>query len=256
MNCIKQLCFFLFFLLSTLKISATGQVPDYLIQGKDTLAIHANPLEPYFKKNPIKDGLITSFNTANWRGYIAYFKIENNKLVVHDLYKEEYREDGKGSTQRKLISIYSDVFGEIKDFECNFYNGVLICPYGKLINYVHMGYSSTYENYHLIEINQGNFIKEVKVTAEEFTQLKFKHFEKFKQTEEYKKMLEETINLVKESDKHIQSEFKDLEKEEKKRKKQNKYLYEKEKEMERLKSAENFIFIFTTDNIKTIDIPN
>ncbi|MBA4155287.1 hypothetical protein, partial [Flavobacterium sp.] len=67
-----------------------------------------------------------------------------------------------------------------------------------------------------------------------------------------KKILEETINSFKE----LEKEFKDIKKDNNKRKKQNKYLYEKEKELEYRKSAEGFLFFFTTNNIKTIDIIN
>mgnify|MGYP006169719371 FL=1 len=62
--------------------------------------------------------------------------------------------------------------------------------------------------------------------------------------------------MLKESEKEFEKDFKDIRKENNKRKKQNKYLYEKEKEIEDLKSAEGFLFFFTTNNIKTIDITN
>lgn len=119
-----------------------------------------------------------------------------------------------------------------------------------------MGYSSVYENYSLFEIKDGNYIKEQHLTNQEFIDFKFKHFQKYKESEEYKKILEETINSFKESDKELEKEFKDVKKENNKRRKQNKYLYEKEKEIEYKKSAEGFLFFFITNNIKTIDITN
>lgn len=246
----------LFVICSINSVFGTGQIPDYLIIEKDTLSLHCNPLESYFKKNPIKEGIITSMSTGLWRGYIAFFEFKNNKLVVQNIYKQNYITNEKGEYKEELISIYNDIFGSVKDFECNFYDGVLICPFGKIIDYVHMGYSSTYENYRLIEIQKGSFIKDVKMNANEFMELKIKHFEKFKQTEEYKKQLEETINTFREMDKNFEKDFGIEDKEAKKRKRKNKYLYEKEKEAEHLKSAQNFIFIFTTNNIKTIDITN
>lgn len=245
-----------FCLLNISLASATAQIPDYLIRGKDTIAIQSNPLEPYFEKNPIKQGIITSVSSGLWRGYIAYFKFENKKLVVENIYKRDHFKDENGDYHERLISIYYDVFGEKLNFECSFFSGVLICPIGKIIQYVHMGYSSIYERYNLIEVNEGIYIKEKEFTHNEFMDLKIKYFEKFKKTEEYKKILEETINSFKESDKELENEFKDLKKENNKRKKQNKYLYEKEKEIEHRKSAEGFLFLFITNNIKTIDITN
>ena len=255
----KNIYFIILTFLMLLKCNfgyATGQIPDYLIQGKDTLALHSNPLEDYFKNKPLKDEIIKVRSTALWRGYIAYFQIIDNKLVVQDIYKEDYFVDSNGNRQEKLISIYDIVFGEHKNFECDFYNGVLISPSGEMLNYVHMGYSSTYENYHLFEIKEGNLVKQKNLSANEFTKLKLQHFEQFKKTGEYKTMLDEMISSFNEMDKDISDSIGGLSKEEKKKRRKNKYLFDKEKEMEQIKSAQNFIFLFTSNNIKTIDLPN
>lgn len=253
---IKSIFLIVFLIIISInKTNATAQRPDYLIIENDTLKLQCNPLETYFEKNPLPNDL-RIFNSGLWRGYIAFFKIINSKLVVENLYQPQYLENDKGEHYEKLISIYKKVFGENLNFECNFYSGVLICPRGELLDYVHMGYSSTYENYTLFEINNGNYIKEKQLSNQEFIDLKWKHFQKYKESEEYKKTLAETINSFKESDKELEKEFKDIKKENNKRKKQNKYLYEKEKEIEYRKSAESFLFFFTTNNIKTIDIAN
>ncbi|MCZ8090924.1 MAG: hypothetical protein O9282_14035 [Flavobacterium sp.] len=236
-------------------VFATGQIPDYLIIEKDTLSLHCNPLENYFQKNPIPNDLIKVTSSALWRGYIAYFKIVDNKLIVENIYKQDIQNPEKGVFKEELISIYKDIFGDKPNFECDF-DGVLICPKGKQISYVHMGYSSTYEKYLLIEIKNGNYIREKEFSDEEYTNLKLKHFKKYQQSEEYKKALNETIAMFKETEKNLEKDFKEIKRENDKRKKQNKYLYEKEKELEYLQSAENFLFFVTTNNIKTIDIPN
>lgn len=245
---------FTLLLLNFGKSFATGQIPDYLITENDTLSLHCNPMESYFEKNPLPENLLAQRSTALWRGYIAYFKIVNNRLVLENIYKEEYYRDEKGNHKEKLISIYGKIFKEDKNFECNFYSGVLICPFGKRIEYVHMGYSSIYENYKLYEIKDGIFQKEKLFSSDEFMELKIKHFEKFKKTEEYKKRLAELIKASKESDKELEKMLGGISDEDKKRKKKNKYLYEKEKEIEEIKMTENFLFLFVSDNIKTIDI--
>ena len=104
------------FLVST-KSFATAQVPDYLIIGVDTLRIQSNPLEEYFKTNPIPENLITSISTANWRGYIAYFKFLDNKLVVENIYKKDYKDGNNGESDYFLTSIYKDIFGLKANFE-------------------------------------------------------------------------------------------------------------------------------------------
>jgi hypothetical protein len=238
------------------KINATAQTPDYLIIEKDTLKLHCNPLESFFEKNPLPDNTFKTISSGLWRGYIAYFKIKNNKLIVENIYKIRNYTDDQGTPKEELISIYNIAFKDIKDFECNFYNGVLICPLGEILEYVHMSYSSVYEKYSLFEIKDGNYIKERLLSNQEFIDLKLKHFQKYKESEEYKKKLEETINYYKEAEIELEKEYKDIKKENNKKRKQNKYLYEKEKELEYLKSAEGFLFFFTTNNIKTIDLTN
>jgi hypothetical protein len=68
------------------KINATAQTPDYLIIEKDTLKLHCNPLETYFEKNPLPDNTFTTISTGLWRGYIAYFKIKTNIVVVYQIF--------------------------------------------------------------------------------------------------------------------------------------------------------------------------
>jgi hypothetical protein len=90
--------FFAFIILVSVKSFATAQVPDYLIIDKDTLQIQSNPLEKYFETNPFPQNLMHSVSSANWRGYIAYFKFLDGKLVVENIYKEDYKENSKGET--------------------------------------------------------------------------------------------------------------------------------------------------------------
>lgn len=256
MNLSKILLFILFIQLNSNSAFATAQTPDYLIIEKDTISLHCNPLESYFQKNPFPDELTKVRSSNLWRGYIAYFKIFNNKLVVENIYVLDVKNPEKGLFQERLISVYDTIFGNEPNFECNFYDGVLICPKGKQISYIHMGYSSTYEKYLLVEIKNGSYVKEIELSNEEYSELRIKHFQKLKQSEEYKKLLAETIESFKETEKSMEKDFKDIKRENNKRRKQNKYLYEKEKQIEYTTSAENFLFIFTTNNIKTIDVTN
>lgn len=81
---IKILIFSILFLKSN-SIFGTDQIPDFLIIENDTICIFAKPLEllydektrpkTFFDKEPC--GM-----TACWRGYYAYWKLENNKLYL------------------------------------------------------------------------------------------------------------------------------------------------------------------------------
>lgn len=240
-------CFFVFFM--SVKLFATAQVPDYLIIENDTLRIQSNPLEEYFKTHPIPENLITSMSTANWRGYIAYFKFLDGKLVVENIYKEDYRRNDNGKNDYSLISIYNEIFGDNKNFECNYYSGLLICPSGKILEYVHMGYSSLYENYNLIEIKNGVNIKSKKLTAEEFMDFKVKYFKHYKQTEEYKQKAKEFKEMMVETNMSSNLAL------DGNSKKENKYLKQKEAEYKAGKQLDSFMFSFLNDYMKTIEIP-
>ena len=244
---------FAFVILISTKSFATAQAPDYLIIDKDTLQIQSNPLEEYFNVHPIPEKLITSVSSGNWRGYIAYFKFLDGKLVVENIYREDYKENSKGETDYLLTSIYKDVFGMQSNFECNFYSGLLICPSGKMLEYVHMGYSSLYENYNLMEIKNGIKIKSKKLTAKEFQKFKIDYFKYYKRTEEYKLKVKEfkdetTGEFSMNNNSVFLIENPGIGKE-------NKSLKQKEAEFRADKQIDSFMFVFLNDYMKTIEIP-
>lgn len=238
----------------SLNVAATAQIPDFLISGKDTLSIHSNPLDEYFKIKPIPKNLLTSFSSANWRGYIAYFKFINDELVVENIYKRiSYKDNNENKI--KLISIYKDVFGDTQNFKCTFFNGLLTCPFGNIVEYVHMGYASSYENYKLIEINNGLKIKEKDLTNEEFQIFKLDYFIYYKSTEEYKVEFEQYKEMMSNTNNSVDSVIDAIEDKPRKKKKENKQLKKKEAEFKMQKEIDNFIFLMIDKNIKTIDIP-
>lgn len=234
------------------KLFATGQVPDYLIIEKDTLFIQSNPLEEYFKDHPIPDNLVTNLSSANWRGYVAYFKFVAGKLVVEDIYKEDFKEDSNGKTQFIKTSIYKDIFGSRANFSCDFYSGLLICPSGDIVEYLHMGYSSLYQNYDLIEIKHGINIKSKKFSAAEFLKFKKDYFNYYKKTEEYKTKVKELKEMEQESD-FSGGSFETMNPG---TGRVNKSLKKKEAEFKANKLVESFMFVYLSDYMKTLEVPN
>jgi tryptophan synthase beta subunit len=55
-----------------------------------------------------------------------------------------------------------------------------------VIDYVHLGYASTYEYYTIIEIDNGKFIKELNMNYNQYIEFKDIQFEFFRKTETYK----------------------------------------------------------------------
>ena len=167
----------------------TAQIPDRITYEGKEYALNSNPLEPFFEKYPEKRPQFSS--TALWRGYIAHFEIIEGQLFVTDLFNYGGYTDAKGNYKTKLISIFKTVFPKTDKYKIDWYTGILIVPYGKLVQYVHMGYSSTYSKYILLEIENGNFNEARRYRNKEFVAFKKRQFEVFKKTDEYKKLYKE-----------------------------------------------------------------
>ena len=189
MKIIPALCLSL--LASVSNVLATAQIPDRITYLGEKYAMHTNPLESYFEKHPDRkpDGGVMS--TALWRGYVATFTVTNGVLQLQDIEIQVHVEKEDNSYPYEWKSVLRDVCPEGKPLVIDWFSGILVLPYGDLKNYVHMGYASTYENYILLEVNEGKIGKEKRLNAEEYDKFRDKQFKAFKKTDEYKKMVGE-----------------------------------------------------------------
>jgi len=168
------------------KLFATAQYPDKIIyQGKE-YNLDTNPLEPYFEKNPDKRPKGGMMSTALWRGYVATFEIRDGQFFLKDIQIEV--PDATKQYSYKWQSVMDSVFKQDSAVKIDWFSGLLVMPYGKLVNYVHMGYGSTYEKYILVEVANGDFKKEKRFKYKEYADFKQRQFEAFKNTDEYKKL--------------------------------------------------------------------
>ncbi len=179
----------------------TAQYPDKITYDGTEYNLNSNPLEPYFDKNPDKRPGMTS--TALWRGYVAHFEIIENQLFVTDITRPISQKDAEGNYERKWVSIYKTIFPTPEKVKIDWYTGILILPHGKMVEYVHMGYASTYSKYLLLEIDKGNFNEARIYKNKEFVRFKKRQFEIFEKTEEYKKLYAE----LKENDEYNDDKF-------------------------------------------------
>jgi len=112
---------FIFFLtLSSLRLCASPQMPDYIIFKGDTIATYNLILELYFQKQEKADqgklfGLSfregASFNC--WRGYQAIYKFDNDTLFLVDIISCGERRRGKidkAASSQKMKAIFNDKF--------------------------------------------------------------------------------------------------------------------------------------------------
>ena len=169
---------------------ATGQISDKIIYKGEKYSLNTNPLESFFEKNPGLRPEPDVMSTALWRGYVATFEIQDNQLFVNDI-SIEVDDTLNGSDKTKWISALNQVFPGQKQIKVDWMTGLLVIPNGKLVNYVHMGYASTYKNYIILEIDKGNLVQEKRMSLKEYEKFKDKQFKAFQKTDEYKKLKED-----------------------------------------------------------------
>jgi len=157
-------------------------------------------MEKYFEKFPDKrpqgKGKVKVTSSSLWRGYIATFEIKDNQLYLKDI-EIEVAKKVKKDYELSWKSVLNKVFPKKGLVKIDWLTGLLVLPEGELVNYVHMGYASTYEHYVLLEFENGNFKSEKQFGYEEYEKFKEKQFQAFKKTDEYEKLKED---LKKEGD--------------------------------------------------------
>ncbi len=181
----KVIVILIVFASNTDALLATAQFPDIIIFEGKRYSLHSNPLEQYFKKFPDKRPKEGSRSTALWRGYIATFEIMDSTLYLKDITIE--------LPDHKWKSVLAEVFPNNERVKIDWLTGLLVLPYGELVEYVHMGYASTYENYILLEIREGRFKRAKRFDYKQYEEFKQRQFEEFKKTEEYKVQAEKLI---------------------------------------------------------------
>lgn len=167
-------------------VFATGQVPDYLIMGKDTVAIFSNPLEQYFEKIGNREliGFKGCGSTACWRGYMAIWELKNDSLfliAITSCHKGEWCQDAKDADLQKM-------FGSDYVF-ADWFTGTIMVPQGKLVQYFHIGYASIYERELHISFKNGLQTKERIVSNEKIA----KKIELEKKQMEIAKKVQDTL---------------------------------------------------------------
>jgi hypothetical protein len=172
-----------FFYLTTF---ATAQYPDRILFDGKEYSLHSNPLESYFEKNPDKRPNGGVMSTALWRGYVATFEVRDSQLFVKDIQIQYWDTTDKKNHDTKWKSVMTEVFPDQKNLKVDWLTGLLVLPFGEIVNYVHMGYGSTYEKYFLLEIDKGNFIKSKYFDYKDYEKFKDKQFSAYKKTDEYK----------------------------------------------------------------------
>ena len=136
---------------------ATAQAPDVIHYEGKKYNLFTNPLESYFKESERPKFQIGpgSMSTANWRGYVATWKVEDDTLYLVGLdswiCKDLRPENCKRADLKELFGEkYRD--GKVK---ADWFTGDLRMPDGERLQYVHMGYASIYERDIVLSVAAG-----------------------------------------------------------------------------------------------------
>lgn len=178
-------------LLLSINLFATAQYPDKIFYKGKEYSLQTNPMESYFKKYPDKKPRTEIISSALWRGYVATFEFSDNLLILKDINIRIAKKTNDLSSEIGWKSVISEVSPKNENLKIDWFTGILVLPYGEIVNYVHLGYGSTYEFYILLEVEKGVLKKSKEFDYNKYVEFKQKQFEAFKKTQEYKKLVED-----------------------------------------------------------------
>lgn len=170
---------------------ATAQVPDViLIDGKE-YSLNTNPLDRYLDKLGDKAPRFEWPHTALWRGYVATWELAQGKLYLRKVegHRNSGNDAGSADDSGANVDGMKEMFPDKSDVVADWYTGTLIIPSGEQVEYVHMGYGSTYAKYIVASIKDGIETERHDLSLKEFERFRDERFAKYKQTDAYKKQV-------------------------------------------------------------------
>jgi hypothetical protein len=187
----NKLLLLLLFVAFTPAIFASGQEPDVVFYKGVQHYLFSNPLESYYEAQKIKrpDFMIEPFTTrtGNWRGYVATWEITDGKLYLTKVNSWLCPgETDKPCHQTTLRELFPGKVSKAKVL-ADWFTGELRVPDGKLLQYVHMGYGSTYQRDMIFKVDNGivsepETIDNTKITLPSETQAALKELQKLKKS--------------------------------------------------------------------------
>lgn len=161
----KIASFFILLILISNQLIATEQVSDVLYYEKEKLALdigwgHPSPLETYYRQNNMVYPF-TMLSTANYRGHVATWEIENGILYITEvaINEEKYK------PQKFNIKSEDESFSSKNKVFADWFNGVLVCRKRKENNYWETEYSIFFY------VRNGVVRKTEKITDEDYKRI-------------------------------------------------------------------------------------
>ena len=124
----------------------TAQIGEQIKYQGVQLTMCTTPLSDYFRFGGDRPDFQAEC-TALWRGYVGRWEIVDNRLYLVGLYGI-LKDDSEASLETVFPDHPDRVFA-------HWYSGILRIPQGKLLNYEHAGFASTYEKDLLLSVKKG-----------------------------------------------------------------------------------------------------
>lgn len=125
------------------------------IEGKEE-QMAAEPLEPFLTANPQIQFIFS--NTACWRGYYGTWALQDDRLFLVEL---EGNIEGPDNTGESVDLQY--LFPGEKKVFAYWFSGTIKIEKGNLLEYVHMGYESKYEEDFFLVFEEGIKVDEYRI---------------------------------------------------------------------------------------------
>jgi hypothetical protein len=124
----------------------TAQFAERLMYEGQEVPMLTTPLSDYLALGGKNPGFVANC-TALWRGYVGSWEVVGSRLYLIGI--KGTLESGGDAT---LASIFPNVTDRVF---AHWYSGAVRIPGGKILQYVHMGYGSTYERDLFLDIERG-----------------------------------------------------------------------------------------------------
>lgn len=191
-------------LLMAALLFGTAQESDYIRWDGELYMLDTNPLTYLPDKQgklfelrlqPFEDPetgetYIPNMSTSNWRGYVATWRVENDRLYLDDVEKEASLVNGGEDRETVYRSILAILFGDNKPVFADWYMGHLIILDGEMVAYQHQGYASVFERYIIATVEKGIVTTSVRMDADRFIEFRQAQFDAYKKTDRYREQLE------------------------------------------------------------------
>jgi hypothetical protein len=133
----------------------TAQISETLIYEDQKLSMCSQPLD-YWLCTAGKDIDFQSTSTACWRGYTGTWKVINDRLYLASL-----NGTGRDGSKLRMKDLFPD---HSKGVFAHWFSGEVRCPFGKMLDYVHMGYGSTFEKDLYLTFKKGMLVAKRVIT--------------------------------------------------------------------------------------------